>query len=189
MINWLKNLFLSDDDFKPRVRKESKKVDDTSEQKESKPKVIDKENDISFESQSLKDILIQAHDLSNKDLIFKDILEFISKENYELFEFVKILVENGKKGVTIDHEELTKLIHDLINKLVKEDVEYSKLYKKDALSKELAIQGYATTNLFSLVKYLNDKLNEYEDNKFKKWKEIETYYSIYLLIYDTITEH
>mgnify|MGYP001370127642 CR=1 FL=1 len=45
LLNWLKSVFLSDDDFKPRVRKESKKVDDTSEQKESKPKVIDKEND------------------------------------------------------------------------------------------------------------------------------------------------
>jgi len=126
---------------------------------------------------------------SNENFIFKDILEFLSKENIELFEFVKTLVEKGKKGVKIDQEKLVKLIQNLVIKLVKENADFSKLIKKnDPTSKELAIQGYATFNLFSLVKYLNDKLNEYEDNKFKKWDEIETYYSIYLFIYDTITK-
>ena len=126
---------------------------------------------------------------SNENFIFKDILEFLSKENIELFEFVKTLVEKGKKGVKIDQEKLVKLIQNLVIKLVKENADFSKLIKKNyPTSKELAIQGYATFNLFSLVKYLNDKLNEYEDNKFKKWDEIETYYSIYLFIYDTITK-
>lgn len=125
----------------------------------------------------------------NENFLFKDILEFLSKENIELFEFVKTLVEKGKKGVKIDQEKLVKLIQNLVIKLVKENADFSKLIKKnDPTSKELAIQGYATFNLFSLVKYLNDKLNEYEDNKFKKWDEIETYYSIYLFIYDTITK-
>ena len=125
----------------------------------------------------------------NENFLFKDILEFLSKENIELFEFVKTLVEKGKKGVKIDQEKLVKLIQNLVIKLVKENADFSKLIKKnDPTSKELAIQGYTTFNLFSLVKYLNDKLNEYEDNKFKKWDEIETYYSIYLFIYDTITK-
>ena len=123
----------------------------------------------------------------SENLIFKDILEFLSEENIELFEFVKTLVEKGKKGVKIEQEKLVKLIQNLVLKLVKEDADFSKLIKKnDPASKELAIQGYATINLFLLVKYLNDKLNEYEDNKFEKWDEIETYYSLYLFIYDTI---
>ena len=123
----------------------------------------------------------------SENLIFKDILEFLSEENIELFEFVKTLVEKGKKGVKIEQEKLVKLIQNLVLKLVKEDADFSKLIKKnDPASKELAIQGYATINIFLLVKYLNDKLNEYEDNKFEKWDEIETYYSLYLFIYDTI---
>ena len=124
----------------------------------------------------------------NENFIFKDILEFLSKENFQLFEFVKTHVENGKKGIKIDQEKLEKLIQNLVMKLVKEDADFSNLINKnDPTSKELAIQGYATIKLFSPVKYLNDKLNEFEDNKFNKWDEIEMYYSIYLFVYDTIT--
>ena len=47
ILNWLKSIFSSDDDFSPRVKKESKKVDDTSENKNSEPEVIDKDTIVS----------------------------------------------------------------------------------------------------------------------------------------------
>ena len=73
-------------------------------------------------------------------------------------------------------------------KLVMESSLSKKIRKNDPSSKELAIQAYALTDLYAPVKYLSDILDEYEDNKFNKWDEIEIYYSIYLFIYDTITK-
>ena len=70
-----------------------------------------------------------------------------------------------------------------------ENSSFSKsIRKNDPSSKELAIQLYATTYLYTPAKYLSDILDEYEDNKFNKWDEIEMYYSIYVFIYDTITK-
>ena len=54
LLNWLKSIFSSDDDFSPRVKKESKKVDDTSENKNSEPEVIDKDKIITVEYEGLE---------------------------------------------------------------------------------------------------------------------------------------
>ena len=134
------------------------------------------------------DLFGRSNSAKDENHVFKNTLEFLSKDNTELFEFVKTIVDNSKKGVKIDQDELEKLTQILVMKLVMESSLSKKIRKNDPSSKELAIQVYALTDLYAPVKYLSDILDEYEDNKFNKWDEIEMYYSIYLFIYDTITK-
>ena len=54
ILNWLKSIFSSDDDFKPRVKKESKKVEEASENKNSEPEVIDKDKIITVKYEGLE---------------------------------------------------------------------------------------------------------------------------------------
>ena len=63
------------------------------------------------------DLFGRSNSKKDENHVFKNILEYLSEVNIELFEFVKTIVENSKKGEKIDHEELEKLTQILVMKL------------------------------------------------------------------------
>jgi len=92
ILNWLKSIFSSDDDFSPRVKKESKKVDDTSENKNSEPEVIDKDTIVSkigpFNTKIKLEFLVKIlSELINHELNLDEIIQQISEANGDLVEF------------------------------------------------------------------------------------------------------
>ena len=92
ILNWLKSIFSSDDDFSPRVKKESKKDDDNSENKNSEPEVIDKDTIVSkigpFNTKIKLEFLVKIlSELINHELNLDEIIQQISEANGDLVEF------------------------------------------------------------------------------------------------------
>mgnify|MGYP001381863031 CR=1 FL=1 len=92
ILNWLKGWFSSDDSFLPPVEKESKKVDDTSVNKNSDPEVIDKDTIVSkigpFNTKIKLEFLVKIlSELINHELNLDEIIQQISETNGDLVEF------------------------------------------------------------------------------------------------------
>ena len=118
LLNWLKSIFSSDDDFSPRVKKESKKVNDTSDKSEYDQKI---NKDMVFSNKELRDLLILFEANENTIDSFDVQIQLKHNVTHETgLEFGHDLEYKGFKykllGV-IDEEEADAFFDEKINSL------------------------------------------------------------------------
>jgi uncharacterized tellurite resistance protein B-like protein len=92
-------------------------------------------------------------------------------------------MNEGKKGTNISEEK--------INKMIEEDLlSAEKLPDTSKMALELDVPGLAYMSYGGFIRididYMANILNDSEDDKFYRWKDLEQYHAIYTLVYNYI---
>ena len=102
--------------------------------------------------------------------------------NRNLFSWA-VDMNEGKKGTNISEEK--------INKMIEEDLlSAEKLPDTSKMALELDVPGLAYMSYGGFIRididYMANILNDSEDDKFYRWKDLEQYHAIYTLVYNYI---
>ena len=102
--------------------------------------------------------------------------------NRNLFSWA-VDMNEGKKGTNISEEKINKMIE-------KDLLSAEKLPDTSKMALELDVPGLAYMSYGGFIRididYMANILNDSEDDKFYRWKDLEQYHAIYTLVYNYI---
>ena len=93
-----------------------------------------------------------------------------------------VLLNEGKKGTNITEEKIKKMIEEEVLSFDKLPDIVKKLFETNS---DLAYKSYSMLIKFD-IDFMANILNDTEDDKFYRWKDLEQYHAIYSMVYNYI---